>query len=105
MNFDGLTDSVTNLVGNLILIVVLMLGLTKEVTRTEPPQAVSVSAPASLPPPIRTGTRRVEHLLLQAETLKAAIAQVDRDLGELEKQVPELQGRAEAVLKKARGGK
>lgn len=101
MNFDGLTDAVTNLVGNLILIVILMFGITSEVTLTEPPQAVAAPGPRQLPPPNATGTKQVGDLLLELETLQAVIAQVDRELAELEDRVPELQSRAEAVIRKA----
>src|SRR4051812_22628226 len=101
MNFDGLTDSITNLVGNLILIVVLMYGVTSEVTIGEPPQAVAAPAAQRLPPPARTGTKHVSELLLQIEVLQAGISEVDREMKELEQRVPDLQSRAEAILRKA----
>jgi len=101
MNFDGLTDSITNLVGNLILIVILMYGVTSEITLTEPPQVAVAPGPRQLPPPNATGSKQVGDLLLELESLKAAIAEVDRDMSDLEARVPELQSRAEAVLRKA----
>ena len=100
MNFDWLNDSLTNLVGNLILIVILLYAITTEVTKREPPQFVSAPPVEQPQTPKRAGTKKVDDLLLELERLQADISQIDREMSELKRQVPELQTRAENVLQK-----
>ena len=67
LNFDGLTDSVTNLVGALILIVLLMIGVTTS-------SAPSAPAPAQRPAPV--GSESAEQLLMKIEYIRAQIRAV-----------------------------
>jgi len=80
-NFDSLTDTVTNLTGALILIVVLALGLTGHA-----PTAGSLGPDGQL-----SGGKPIAPLLQQVEQLKLQIIAVDAELRALEKLLPQLQ--------------
>ena len=75
-NFDSLTDTVTNLTGALILIVVLVLGLTRQ-TPFSGPQG--------------TAGKPIAPLLQEVEQLNDRIIAVDAEIGALEKLLPQLQ--------------
>jgi len=95
LNFDGLTDATTNLVGALILLVILLVGVT--VAKPEP--GVGQVRPAPIEPePSIEGPRSVDELLRQAELLRAEIAAVDNEIKLLEDRLPALRDRAQAVL-------
>jgi hypothetical protein len=98
MNFDGLTDSVTNLVGNMILLVVLLLGVTREHIKSGPPQ-LAEQPPA---PVTHAGPRTLDALLLQIQALRVEISNVDREIREFEEsRILPLRDRAQALLDKA----
>lgn len=83
LNFDGLTDAVTNLTGTLILLVVLIFGITSEATVPEPP-----------PPPPSPETHEgkpIGPLLQKIDRLKLEIQQVDREIQALQDDLPRLQ--------------
>jgi hypothetical protein len=92
-NFDSLTDTVTNLSGTLILIVVLVLCLTREML---PPRH---DDPA---PPGVAGGKPIAPLLTKVEQIKSQIRSVDQDVRKLEARVPELQRRLQELQNKAR---
>jgi hypothetical protein len=93
-NFDSLTDTITNLSGTLILIVVLVLGLTRAVTR-------EVVPPPPPGPPGQAGGKPIAPLLRQVEQLKLQIRAVDQEVGSLEAILPELQQAVEDLRKRA----
>lgn len=99
LNFDGLTDAITNLAGALILLVVLLIGLTRSVV--EEPEEVVGATPAAEPPPAveqAAGDRTLESLLETVQTLRARIAHIDREIKDIEEQrLPELRQRAEKL--------
>lgn len=90
MNFDGLADSVTNLVGALILVVVLVMGVTEE--------AVS-QAPA--PEPVPQGNpRSILPLQQRLATLQAQMEQVQQSAKALNGQLDSLRTEADELFKK-----
>ena len=93
-NFDSLTDTITNLSGTLILIVVLVLGLTRAVTR-------KVVPPPPPQPPKQASGKPIAPLLRQVEQLKLQIRTVDKEVGNLEALLPELQQAVGELRKKA----
>ncbi len=86
LNFDGLTDAVTNLVGALLLLVILVQGLAR-------------SAPAPSPTPTGSQqTRNVAVLLGSAETLHGELVQLDLAARGLLRQARELREQAGVLL-------
>jgi len=93
LNFDGLTDAVTNLTGTLILLVVLILGITTE-----------AGTPLhALRPPGEDGHdgKPIGPLLQKIENLKLQIQQVDQHVRELERDLPRLRQQVEDLRKAA----
>ena len=82
LNFDGLTDSVTNLVGSLILLVVLVVAVT----------GPKVAGIEELPPPDNEpgAEQEVDLLLEQIRVLKLEVQTVDRDIQGMEARLPEI---------------
>jgi hypothetical protein len=82
VNFDGLTDSVTNLVGSLILLVVLVVAITQ-------PKRLGVS---DLPPPDRKiGAQQPIDTLLEGIRLTRDETQdVESDIERYELRLPEI---------------
>jgi len=78
INFDGLTDSVTNLAGALILLVVLLLGVTTNAVQTTPS-----------PPPVApgVGTGSLDGLLEQVVVMRAELRSAGAQLDEVERDV------------------
>lgn len=101
INFDGLTDSVTNLVGSLILILVLLIGLTTSGSYSNVPPGTVVSQPLEEP---LEGTRSVRTLRLQIEELLSQIEQSDAEISSHEEKMRSLRKRGEALLSAAGGG-
>lgn len=95
LNFDGLTDSVTNLVGSLILLVVLVVGLTSEVRPKELPKAASEEVKAE---------RSIASLIEQVEILSQQIRSVDQEVRTIEGRMPDHQQRIQTLLGKVGQG-
>jgi len=93
LNFDGLTDAVTNLTGTLILLVVLLFGIT---TETRPERATGGR-------PVAEDLEPIGPLLEQVEVLKLQIEMVDRQIHRLEQGLPELQARVQKLKQPQRG--
>jgi hypothetical protein len=93
-NFDSLTDTVTNLSGTLILIVVLVLGLTREMLPT-------IISPPPPEPSKEAGGKPIAPLLWEIEQLKLQIRAVDEQIRNLETVLPELQQTVEELRRKA----
>ena len=90
LNFDGLTDSVTNLVGVLILLVVLLVGVTSS-------KALSLNAERSE----SSGTKKVEELIVlqrATELLRIQIANVDQQISKIEAELPELESKVNNLI-------
>ncbi|MCA9124141.1 MAG: hypothetical protein H6822_30410 [Planctomycetaceae bacterium] len=85
VNFDGLTDSVTNLVGALILLVVLLVGITtKAVQKAPTPASVGESQAGQLP---------VDELLEQVVILQAQLDNASQQVRIVAQQVTDVQRR------------
>jgi len=94
LNFDGLTDAVTNLTGTLILLVVLIFGITTEARTPAPPP----------PPPPAPRTRQgkpILPLLQKIEILKLQIEQTDKQIRTLKDDLPRLEAEAEQLQQEA----
>jgi hypothetical protein len=89
LNFDGLTDAVTNLVGTLILLVVLVMMLTRESASFTPRET---AAGADQQP------QSAVSLLERIEVLREQIRQVQREVQTLEDDLPGIQARIAALL-------
>lgn len=82
LNFDGLTDSVTNLVGSLILLVVLVVAVTSpEIAGVEKPPPPDNDAGAEQP---------VDMLLERMRAMKVKIDNVDQGIKRIELRLPEI---------------
>jgi hypothetical protein len=95
INFDGLTDSVTNLVGALILLVVLIVGVTKALpTANTPPPPI---APQGWELPAET--RTIEELQRKVNLLTAHVARLDQEINQYEQSiVPNLEKQVEELI-------
>jgi len=87
LNFDGLTDAVTNLTGTLILLVVLMLGITRAVTKEGSGGY--------------RGGKPVDPLLQQVTALEMQINAIDEEISRLQRDLPVWQRRARELLDKS----
>ena len=90
-NFDSLTDTVTNLSGTLILIVVLVLGLTRDVIpQAGPPPRPTAGKPQGKP---------IEPVLRQVDQVRLQLRAVDQQIRQLETVIPELKQQLESLPK------
>lgn len=89
VNFDGLTDSVTNLVGSLVLLVVLVVAVT------EP----KVEGVRDLPVPERQigAQQPIDPLLEDIRRIRGEIECLDRDIGHMEVRTRELNAEVDAL--------
>jgi hypothetical protein len=108
LNFDGLTDTVTNLAAGLVLVNVLMLGIfqnpkktARQVNPNQRPQVGVVIEESQRRAENEAGPKPIHPLLREVETLRQMIAGIDRDITLQEAQVVELRRQAEDVLKQA----
>ena len=95
LNFDGLTDSVTNLVGALILLVVLIVGVTRE----------AVSRQKETPKPKtgkkNAGEKSIKPLQDRVNQMKAQLRDVDNDIEGQKRQLRSLREEVQDLIKKA----
>ena len=94
LNFDGLADTVTNLVGALILLLVLIIGITSE--------AASQGEPAKPePPPTQdAGDRSIASLQQRIALLQTQLREVDRDVSQAKTRLAEAQDEVEQLIEK-----
>lgn len=86
LNFDGLTDSVTNLVGALILIVVLLIGITQRAVYTPPAASVVTdSGVDEADRPLDT----IAELLRDLDALNSETVRIRDGVTSIEQRVPE----------------
>lgn len=102
MNFDGLTDSVTNLVGALILIVIMLIGVTRDVLPESTPAIPQFTL--RVEKESLEETKTVEELLRRVQYLQSEIDATDQRIKVAEAQVDELQVEAQALIDSARSG-
>ncbi len=82
VNFDGLTDSVTNLVGAIILLVVLIVGVTTNALQKAPAPNEAMAS--------QSGEFPVDALLQQVVVLQAQIDGADQQVRLVARQVAEI---------------
>lgn len=86
LNFDGLTDSVTNLVGALILIVVLVISITQRAVYTPPPESVVAESGADeADRPLET----IAELLRELDALNVETVRIRDGVTRIEQRIPE----------------
>ena len=88
INFDPLTDTITNLAGALVLVVVLVLAMSRASPIGYPP----------LPPPDDPRERPVEPLLVQMEMIWAATRQTTARVQALQAGLEQLEPRVQRLL-------
>jgi hypothetical protein len=91
LNFDGLTDSLTNLVGTLILFVFLLFVLTRE--SALPGVASGFDNRAG-------GNRSATDLLQEITRLQALLKSLESQVAQQESDLPQLRQRLDTLLAK-----
>lgn len=99
LNFDSLTDLVTNLAGGFILLVLLLMGVTR-------PASSQNEAPSPPPPPKESNQGDLEQksmapLLARVNQLKAQVRGVDQEIDKVKADLPALKDEVEALIRKA----
>ena len=98
LNFDGLADSVTNLVGALILLVVMVIGITKDVAGDAgPPQPEPHAGEDGAEKPMLPLKQRIALLEAQVGQVDASINQLNGRLQPLKQEIEELLESLDAV--------
>lgn len=92
MNFDGLADSVTNLVGALILVVILVIGVTGD--------AVSQPPPEKSPSSRNGGDRSLKSLQNKLAALRVHLHDVEQETGKLNERLNSLRDEADELFDK-----
>lgn len=97
LNFDGLADSVTNLVGALILLVVMIIGVSKDaITQAETPPSVQSGKEGSDKPTLPL-KQRIALLEAEVSHMDASIGQLHGRLEPLKQEVEELLEKVDSV--------
>lgn len=96
MNFDGLTDSVTNLTGTLILVALLLIGMTTSYVR--PAAKPKAAAPNEAE---EAASRPMGELLARLQTLQGQLASSDAEIKQMEQRLEELQDRYTELTNRA----
>ncbi|HUG92361.1 MAG TPA: hypothetical protein VML55_16095 [Planctomycetaceae bacterium] len=92
LNFDGLTDSVTNLVGALILLVLLIIGISRE--------ALSEDKPPPSPQPPEIGQKSIIPLQHRVTLLQSQVHAVDVEITALDVRMNTLRDEIDELLRK-----
>jgi len=90
-NFNGLTDSITNLTGSLILLVVLVFAVTKPREAGLPEPSISDTTVGAETP--------IGALLNQIHSLKADVEHVDQQMQQIEARLPDITAEVEMLEK------
>lgn len=85
LNFDGLTDCITNLVGTLILLVVLVAGLTRPAVSTRP------EPPRPRPRQHDAADKSIEPLLAELNNLRVSMEQERTLLANLDDAISQIE--------------
>ncbi len=88
--FDSMTDLITNLAGGLILVVMLLLGLTREAPKTLETRPGSVGKQTTGEKPTNELVRRLNHLQVDTIRVDAEISADEQLLRELDRKATEL---------------
>lgn len=92
LNFDSLTDVITNLVGGLIMLIVLVVGAT---------QAKVAGMLAPPPPDNKVGGETPMDLLLnKIHAMDEALQQVEREAQRIEERLPDIAGEIQDLQQK-----
>lgn len=95
LNFDGLTDSVTNLVGALILLVVLIIGVTREAVSQQKEQPKPKTGQRN------AGQKSIKPLQDRVNQMKSQLRDVDNDIEQQKRELRTLREAVDELLKKA----
>jgi hypothetical protein len=93
--FDSMTDFITNLAGGLILLVLLLLGVTRESPAQTQPLPPTPSGQEGM------GEKPISPLEVRVTMLRSQILRIEKDIGVLAGQLPQLRQEVEELLKKA----
>lgn len=93
-NFDGLTDSITNLAGSLVLLVVLVFAVTK-------PRQAGLEEP-SLPEKTVGAETPIEDLVHQIHSLRTEVEEVNGQTEQIEARLPAIAADVEALEKRGK---
>ena len=94
--FDSMSDLITNLAGGLILVVLLLMGLTREAPR----MADLRPSPGQADP--KQGSQSPRKLVERLNNLRADLAQVNADIDDYEQDLDELDRKAADILKQSK---
>lgn len=97
--FDSMTDLITNLAGGLILVVMLLLGLTREAPKT------LESDPNSATGKKTAGEKSTRELFKRLTALELETARVNSEITADEFMLTELNAKADELLKKVNSAK
>ncbi len=95
LNFDGLTDSVTNLVGALILLIVLLIGITRQAVLAPLPGTVPDSAGAEQS---ADAEETLSQFLKQVELIRTQTMQFRHQCSLIEEELLTLNTTADQIL-------
>lgn len=98
LNFDSLTDLITNLAGGFILLVLLLMGVTRPAQSQNKGAAESAPTPAPAAP--ESGDRAATPLRLRLNALRTQVQSVDQEIGKLREDLPSLRTEVDELLKK-----
>jgi hypothetical protein len=96
LNFDGLTDSIMNLAGSLILLVVLVFAITKakESGEEQPP-----------PPDNKVGGElSISPLMERLQSVNSGLTGVEQEVQRIEARLPELAADIEELRRRSNPG-
>jgi hypothetical protein len=96
LNFDSITDLITNLAGGLILVVLLLIGVTKDA-------ASQTKSPPNTPEPggqANAGTKSAREVLQRINDLKFEVKAVEDGIRKLEAPLRQARDEAEELLRK-----
>jgi hypothetical protein len=93
LNFDSLTDTITNLCGGLILLVMLVVGGSHP----------KLEGQDDLPPPEQKvgGDSHIDQLLRQMQAISAQLDQVQQETQRAESRLPDLEREIEELNRKS----
>ena len=96
--FDSMTDLITNLAGGLILLVLLLMGVTRDAAKKQEPKPKELTG-AELQKEVEKSSRPLQDRMAQVQI---EIASADREVNAFEKRLPQLQQEIDELVKKAK---
>jgi hypothetical protein len=105
MNFDAMTDTITNVAGAMIRLVILVLVITQPITQITPvgprPPPLPPSGPGGSSSADKTG-KPLRPLLAEIELLKTLIRDAENKTAAIERELPTLRDRVDKLRQAAR---